>query len=79
MLFYNSQNDVSWHILVVVKLSYIYCDSEWKVAILKAMGGPGRVWVEKKRFGSFAPVRENCEAAWCVYTVYANILMSYYV
>ena len=41
------------------------------------MAGPGRVWIEKKRFGSFAPVREKCEAAWCVYTLYANILMGH--
>lgn len=62
---------------MLLNKSYIYYDSEWKVAILKAMAGPGRVWIEKKRFGSFAPVREKCEAAWFVYTVYANILMSH--
>jgi len=39
---------------------------EWKIAILKAMAGPGRVWVEKKRFGSFAPVRDTCQASWSV-------------
>ncbi|XP_065911385.1 phospholipase D2-like [Dysidea avara] len=40
--------------------------TEWKIAILKAMAGPGRVWIEKKQFGSFAPVREACQAAWFV-------------
>lgn len=40
--------------------------TEWKIAILKAMAGPGRVWIEKKRFGSFAPVRDKCDATWFV-------------
>ena len=52
---------------------------EWKIAILKAMAGPGRIWIERKRFGSFAPVREACQAAWSVYNSVCGTRHNYWL
>ncbi|XP_065912688.1 phospholipase D2-like [Dysidea avara] len=38
----------------------------WTRAIKQAMTGPGKVWVEDKRFDSFAPERNHCTATWFV-------------
>ena len=37
---------------------------EWSDALQEAMETTGKVWVEEKRFGSFAPVRENSIVKW---------------
>jgi len=44
----------------------------WTNAIKKAMMGPGRVWIEDKRFDSFAPQREHCTATWYVKIINAT-------
>ena len=37
---------------------------EWRDAIQEVLNTTGKVWVAKKRFDSFAPVRDNCTVKW---------------
>ena len=45
---------------------YTVCRA-WKEELDRAMATEGKVWIEKKRFNSFAPPRQNCTAKWYVY------------
>lgn len=45
-------------------LSNFYITRSWKEEFDRAMATEGKVWVESKRFHSFAPPRKNSTAKW---------------
>ena len=52
-------------------IAYIY--RIWSDAIKVAM--KGNIWVENKRFNSFAPERNHCTASWSV--IYTSTYIAY--
>lgn len=48
----------------------------WSDAIKAAMEGPGKIWIENKRFNSFAPERNHCTASWLVLNMQYTIVFA---
>ena len=51
----------------------------WKEELDRAMATEGKVWVERKRFDSFAPPRQNCTAKWYVHTCMHILLVHMHI